>query len=114
MATKYWFQSRGEPVRAFLITCRLLDIIKAHFLSRAQLGYYRDHESVTYALTQQRHLEVKAVFNAIRKYPALVSMKHDGCIVIQQILFERFCFHRDIIGYESVNDDVYAERDANR
>ena len=44
MATKYWFQSRGEPVRAFLITCRLLDIIKAHFLSRAQLGHYRCYQ----------------------------------------------------------------------
>lgn len=114
MATKYKFQSHGEAIRAFLITSRLLDIIGSYFLSRAQLGYYRDRESVTYALTLQRHLEMKTVFNAIRKYPALISIKHDGCSAIQYTLFARFCFYRDIIGYESVNDDVYAERDANR
>lgn len=110
MPTRYRFQSHGEFARGLVVSMRLLDIVKAHFMSRAEAGHYRTYDEVTYALSLQRQLEVQVFFNAVKKYPALRLPLNDGQVGIYQILHERLSFFRSMLGYESINDDNYGER----
>jgi len=107
MRTKYKFQQHGQFVRAFMITCRLLDIVKTHCINQFNKPDC-NLDLFDYWLLKQRQLELQVIFNAVRKYPCLLTPDPEYSMPgIQRILFERMCWYRDMVGFESVNNDQY-------
>lgn len=107
MRTNYKFQQNGQFVRALMVTSRLLHIVRASCLSRVYRAEL-DLETFDYWFLTQRQLELQVIFNAVRKYPCLLTPDPEYSMPgIQRILFERMCWYRDIVGFESVNNDKY-------
>ena len=101
--------------RAFLITERLLDHVKYRCRSQVSSGTHNSADVVTYYCALERQLVIQVWINAIRKYPELLQVADgEDRTTILDVIFAQLLVYRDVLGFESLNDDVYDKSGADR